>query len=93
LITVKYRKLIEAFLEENITADEFQDQYLRKFLKWNDDLEDELFLILNDVFESADCYCKECLPGQEDGFEISEQQLRKEVHEALVRLNKWESSN
>ncbi|MFP7487816.1 colicin immunity domain-containing protein [Priestia filamentosa] len=93
MLTDKYRKLIEAFLEGNITADEFQDQYLSKFLKWNDNLDDELFLILNDVFESADCYWKECLPGQETGFEISEQQLRKEVHEALVRLDKWESHN
>ncbi|MFD4819495.1 colicin immunity domain-containing protein [Peribacillus butanolivorans] len=29
------------------------------------------------MFESADCYWYECLPGQETSFEISEQQLRK----------------
>ncbi|MGW9019151.1 colicin immunity domain-containing protein, partial [Priestia megaterium] len=39
------------------------------------------------VFESAECYWHECLPGQETSFEISEQQLRKEVNEALIKLN------
>ncbi|MEI2354918.1 colicin immunity domain-containing protein [Mesobacillus zeae] len=38
-------------------------------------------------FEAVDCYWHECLPGQETAFEISEQQLRKEVNEALVKLN------
>jgi hypothetical protein len=46
------------------------------------------FEILNGVFEAADCYWHECNPGQETAFEISEQQLRKEVKEALIKLNK-----
>ncbi|WP_282022710.1 colicin immunity domain-containing protein [Priestia flexa] len=77
MITGKYRKLIENFLDGNITVDEFQTQYLKKFIEWNDNLGSDLFLILNGVFESTDCYWHECLPGQETSFEISEQQLRK----------------
>ena len=50
------------------------------------------FEILNAVFEAADCYWHECLPGQETTFEISEQQLRKEVMEALSKLNQLMAS-
>ncbi len=44
-------------------------------------MDNTLFEILNGVFEAVDWY--ECLPGQETTFEISEQQLKKEVNEAL----------
>lgn len=48
---------------------------------------DTFFEILNGVFEAVDSYWNECLPGQENASEISEQQLRKEVSEALVKIN------
>lgn len=76
------------FLEEKMSASEFQTQYLKKFKEWDDRMRETLFDILNGVFESADCYLQECLPGQETTFEISEQQLRYEVNEALIKLNK-----
>lgn len=47
---------------------------------------EEIFRILNNVFESVDCYWHECLPGQETAFEISEQKLREEVYQALTKL-------
>lgn len=84
----KYKKLMVDFLEEKMSADEFQTRYLRNFIEWNDRMGETLFEILNGVFESADCYWHECLPGQETSFEISEQQLRYEVNEALIKLNK-----
>ncbi|WP_139993290.1 colicin immunity domain-containing protein [Kurthia sp. Dielmo] len=84
----KYKKLIVDFLEERMSANEFQTQYLKKFKEGNDCMDESLFEILNGVFESADCYWHECLPGQETPFEISEQQLRYEVHDALIKLNK-----
>lgn len=36
--------------------------------------------------EAADSYWRKCLPGHENAFEISEQQLRIEVTEALNKL-------
>lgn len=87
----KYKKLMVDFLEEKMSADEFQTQYLKKFIEWGDEddrMDDTLFEILNGVFESADCYWHECLPGQETSSEISEQQLKYEVNEALIKLNK-----
>lgn len=84
----KYKEIIENFLNGKISADEFQTQYLKNFKEWNDGMDDTLFEILNGVFELADCYWHECLPEQETSFEISEQQLRREVKEALIKLNK-----
>lgn len=84
----KYKKLIVDFLEERMSANEFQTQYLKKFKECDDRMDESVFEILNGVFESADCYWHECLPGQETPFEISEQQLRYEVHDALIKLNK-----
>lgn len=84
----KCKKLIEDFLNEVISVEEFEQAYPDTFLKKTEGLGEEIFHPLNDVFESVDCYWHECLPGQETAFEISEQQLRIEVHEALIRLNK-----
>ncbi|MFC5589239.1 colicin immunity domain-containing protein [Sporosarcina soli] len=83
----KYKKLMVDFLEEKLSADEFQTQYFKVFKESDDIMAKPLFEILNGVFESADCYWHDCLPGQETTFEISEQQLRKEINEALIKLN------
>lgn len=75
------------FLTNKLSADEFQTVYMKKFMEWDDRMTEPQFEILKAVFEAADCYWHECLPGQETTFEISEQQLRKEVTEALRKLN------
>ncbi|MES9684302.1 hypothetical protein CN514_06095 [Bacillus sp. AFS001701] len=83
----KYKKIIEDFITSEITADEFQTRYFKTFKEDNERMDKNLFEILNGVFESADCYWNECKPGKETAFEISEEQLRKEVTEALIKLN------
>lgn len=87
MLTDKYKDLMVKFLTSEQSADEFQTVYMKKFIKWDDRMTEDQFEILNAVFEAADCYWHECLPGQETTFEISEQQLRKEVTEALRKLN------
>jgi hypothetical protein len=89
MIVYKYKEIIEDFLNGKISADEFQTHYLKNFKEWNDKMDWDLSKILNRVFEAADCYSHDCFPGQETVFEISEQQLRREVAEALVELNKF----
>ncbi|MDM5221055.1 colicin immunity domain-containing protein [Peribacillus sp. NJ11] len=78
----KYKNIMVDFLERKISADEFQTRYMKNFIKWNDKLDETFFEILNGVFETADCYWHECLPGQETSFEISEQQLRNDINES-----------
>lgn len=87
MIETKYKDLMVKFLTDELSADEFQTVYMKKFIEWDDRMTEAQFEILNAVFEAADCYWHECLPGQETPFEISEQQLRKEITEALFKLN------
>ncbi|WP_088014284.1 colicin immunity domain-containing protein [Gottfriedia acidiceleris] len=87
MIVCKYKKIIEDFLSRKASADEFQTSYFQMFKEANNKINKNIFKILNDVFESADCYWHECQPGEETSFEISEGQLRKEVAEALKKLN------
>ena len=87
MIETKYKDLMVKFLTGELSADEFQTVYMKKFIEWDDRMTEAQFEILNAVFEAADCYWHECLPGQETPFEISEQQLRKEITEALFKLN------
>ncbi|KPB06695.1 hypothetical protein AAV98_00140 [Bacillus sp. CHD6a] len=75
------------FIVEVITVEDFERDYLKTFKNETERMDYTLFDILNGVFEAVDCYWHECLPGQETAFEISEQQLRKEVCEALVKIN------
>lgn len=87
MFAYKYKRLMDDFINEAITVEDFEREYLKTFKNETERMNNTLFEILNGVFEAVDCYWHECLPGQETAFEISEQQLRKEVSEALVKLN------
>ncbi|WP_252504013.1 colicin immunity domain-containing protein [Sporosarcina sp. Marseille-Q4943] len=87
MFAYKYKRLMEDFINEIIPVEDFERDYLYTFKNETERMGNTLFEILNEVFESVDCYWHECLPGQETAFEISEQQLRKEVSDALVKLN------
>ncbi|MGE7118839.1 colicin immunity domain-containing protein [Peribacillus sp. NPDC046944] len=84
----KYKRLMKDFINEVITVEEFEREYLITCKEETERMGSPLFEILNGVFEAVDCYWHECLPGQETAFEISEQRLRKEVNQALILLNK-----
>lgn len=88
MFAYKYKRLMEDFINKVITVEEFERDYLKTFKNETERMGSLLFEILNGVFEAVDCYWYECLPGQETVFEISELQLRREVNEALVKLNK-----
>ncbi|WP_153722188.1 colicin immunity domain-containing protein [Sporosarcina cascadiensis] len=88
MFAYKYKMLIDDFVNGLITVEYFERNYIYTFKNGIERMDNILFEILNGVFEVVDCYWHECLPGQETSFEISEHQLRKEVSEALVKLNK-----
>ncbi|MCM3711994.1 colicin immunity domain-containing protein [Sporosarcina luteola] len=85
MFAYRYKRLMEDFVNEIITVEDFERDYLYTFKNETERMGNSLFEILN---EAVDCYWHECLPGQETAFEISEQQLRKEVSDALVNLNR-----
>jgi len=78
---------MEGFINRDIAIEDFERDYLYNFKNETEVMGDTIFEILNPVFDAVDCYWHECLPGQETAFEISEEQLRKEVANALVKLN------
>ncbi len=86
MIREKYIHLIENFLDQKITIENFENSYLKEFKSDSllDDL--ELFDILDRLFASVDCYWAGCLDGQESEFEISETRLREDAQIALTSL-------
>ena len=52
MLEKKYKEIMEKFLDEKMSADEFQTQYLIKFIEWNDRMDMAQFEILNGVFEA-----------------------------------------
>ncbi|CAM3900884.1 colicin immunity domain-containing protein [Mesobacillus zeae] len=86
MFAYKYKRLMRDFINETITVEDFERDYLNTFKNETERMDNTLFGILNGVFEAVDCYWHERLRGQETAFEISEQQLRKEVSEALVKF-------
>ena len=87
MFVYKYKALMEDFINNVIAIEEFERDYLSTFKNETVIMGNTVFEILNSVFEAVDCYWHECLPGQETAFEISEQQLKKEVADALAKLN------
>lgn len=86
MLVSNYKKLMMDFMNEDISVDDFERDYLKMFKNETVRMDEDLFNVLNAVFEAIDCYWYECLPGQETTFEISEQQLRIEVATALKKL-------
>ncbi|MGG3887557.1 colicin immunity domain-containing protein [Metabacillus fastidiosus] len=82
----KYMKLIESFLKNEINVGEFEKRYLRSFKDETEKLGENLFIILNDLFESVDRYWNECKPGEETDYEISEEQLKVDAEKAFQNL-------
>lgn len=88
MIREKYRSLIQDFLDQVITVEDFESSYLREFKKDSFLDEPELFHVLDRLFAAVDCYWAGCLDGQESEFEISEAQLRRDASIALKFL-RW----
>ncbi len=80
-----YKALIEAYLGHELSAEDFAVR-LQKMLLAEDWLEEELFLILQDLFEDAEAYDPMWTPEEEDGFRITEPTLRREVQDANETL-------
>ena len=82
-----YDVLIERFLKNEITALQFQDQYLDKYFADRNPLGEELFFKLDWLFAEVECFTH--LPiGPEDDpdFTINEDQLRHSAAKTLDEI-------
>jgi Bacterial self-protective colicin-like immunity len=85
-----YRDLMRAYLENRMSADEFEELYIPAFRAEKGGVWVEpLYWILQGIFTSVDAYCKDCTPEEEDHFNITEPTFRKEITEALEKLDKF----
>lgn len=79
-----YQSLIDEFVKGQVTADEFERQYLTLFKQHTGDLSDSDFEVLNNLFTDVDAYCPD--PDLRDEDDISEEQLLSSAKSALLEL-------
>lgn len=84
-----YQKLIKSFIENEISIQEFEDQYLTAFKSESSGMSSEIFPILDQLFSDVDAYSPDCLSGEETAFIISETKLRQQATLTLEKLKKF----
>ncbi len=91
MIAYQFKKLIQDFLINLISASDFERSYIDMFLDQKRPvIEDEqLFRILNELFFEVDAYWHEATPETETEFEISEKTLRARAKKALEELDQY----
>lgn len=81
--------LLTQFVQRQITAEEFEREFLGLPRQYEGLLGDELYAILGELFLDVDAYWHECTLETETNFEISEVTLRKRAHQHLRDLTQY----
>ena len=86
-----YLSLLKQFLENQLSADAFQSQYLEMFKHDNRPLDSALFNILDTLFGDIDSFVSDPglrseLESQTPGFYLDEPTLRRRVSDAYAEL-------
>lgn len=85
----EYKRLIKVFVDGAISAREFRTRFVDTFLREPDIMMEELFWILQDLFEDAEALRQDWQPpGVLEGVLISEDELRQEAQTALDALER-----
>lgn len=81
----KYRSLISHYLDGELSAAEFSNQYLDEFKTEEAGLSEQTFRTLQRLFGEADAYCPD--PNlRDDEWDIDEEALREAAEEADAEL-------
>ncbi len=84
---IECKGLIQAFLDGELTAEVFAENYDRAFrFEWHE-MDKVLFDTLQDLWEDAEAYSPLWLPEDIGPFNITEETLRKEAAQTLAELN------
>lgn len=79
--------LIEKFVTNEISIEEFEGQYLKKYLEDEDPISEELFQILDYLFAEVNLYTGYPLePDDDPDWHISEAQLRQTATKTLEEI-------
>ncbi len=102
MLITKYKRLLESFLDQQISVAEFETAYLKAVKTDPADISNELYQILQELFWAVDSYSPECQIWSvtltsanqilskieaETAFTISEQKLRQVTQQTLSKLN------
>lgn len=87
----KYGKLLQRFIQGDLSADEFQLRYLDMFKQEGGRLSEPLFELLDRLFGDVDAFCGdpnvlEELEAAHPGFYLDESELRRRVVDAAEAL-------
>lgn len=80
----QYILLIEKFVSGEINASQFEELYLEIFKNEADNLPENIYFILNQLFLDVDSYCND--PGLRDEEDINDEQLLNSAKRALQQL-------
>ena len=84
-----YKHLIRQFVKQQISADEFEKEYIELFRKFRDSgtrLEYDVEDVVSTLFTDVDCYCGDT--DLRDKDDIDEQELLTRAEFALKQLEK-----
>ncbi len=84
----KYIKLLKKFVDNKITADDFEGQFLQLFKGDNNLQPGTEFKILDKLFADVDAYCSDPDLIEDPRFDIDGVQLQVSAQEALNKLVK-----
>jgi len=85
LLDMKYIKLLKDFVNNKISSDEFESQFMEIFKKEKLFDSEREFQILDKLFGDVDAYCSDSALFDPE-FDIDEAQLRLSVKQALKEL-------
>jgi hypothetical protein len=84
----EYIKIIQDFLSNSISVEEFERQYLTKFKNETREMDDPSFQILDEIFGDVDSLTNDpALLSENQSFYIDEGELRKRLSQAIASLN------
>ena len=84
----KYIKLLEEFVDNKITADEFERRFIQLFKGDNNLQPGTEFKILDKLFADVDAYCGDSDLIEDPRFDIDAVQLQVSAKETLNKLVK-----
>jgi hypothetical protein len=86
MTTTEYQELIQTFVSQTLSVQDFETQYLEAFKAQPQGMHPGLFALLDQLFGDVDAYSADCLPGEETAFCISETALRQRAAETLKQM-------
>lgn len=89
----KYTLLLQRFLGHEISPQEFQTAFFKHFQNESVDMDESLFLLLDELFGALDCYTEDAeLLAERPGFYLDIGGLKRESADVLRRLEAWIAS-